>query len=427
MAIKYQGSGKFTYNLDVQAQKPLDSRLVVASYENDLAGEKYKQTFVLGGANAWYDGMLVYAEDTKRVYVLQGDPAEGGKGFVEVGSDLIADAELSDTTYTFESATVAGKGTDEEGNEIDIEVPVESGAYFTVTEEGADTPQTVYVNADVAGTAAQVKTDLLGGEETYTTLKKAGDALRTLNGSDKTVGSVAYAVAQEAERATGVEQTIKEMIGTGFSKENTVADAIDAVAGSVTTLANGAVATNTSDITTLKQQVAALTSATHFAGKFDSLELALAAVDAKGDIVIVGSKEYIYNADVVEGVEKNVINFVELGDTTAEAEAITALDKKIDDEITEVSQVTAAALNDLNTRLNAADAKERVDVVESVDPSEKVITKATNGGVTTLTAHIANTAAQFSSATPNGGDYIATAYGVKEYVDNVVCWQEGSF
>jgi hypothetical protein len=84
--------------------------------------------------------MLVYAEDTKRVYVLQGDPAEGGKGFVEVGSDLIADAELSDTTYKFDSATVAGKGTDEEGNEIDIDVPVESGAYFTVTEEGAATP-----------------------------------------------------------------------------------------------------------------------------------------------------------------------------------------------------------------------------------------------------------------------------------------------
>jgi hypothetical protein len=89
--------------------------------------------------------------------------------------------------------------------------------------------------------------------------------------------------------------------------------------------------------------------------------------------------------------------------------------------------VTAAALNDLNTRLNAADTKERVDVVESTDPGEKVITKATNGGVTTLTAHIANTATQFSTSTPNGGDFIATAYGVKEYVDNVVCWQEGSF
>ena len=32
--------------------------------------------------------------------------------------------------------------TDEEGNEIDIEVPVESGAYFTVTEEGKD-PETI--------------------------------------------------------------------------------------------------------------------------------------------------------------------------------------------------------------------------------------------------------------------------------------------
>lgn len=83
MAIKYQGSGKFTYNLDIQAQKPFDSRLVVESYTNDLAGEKYKSTFVLGGANAWYDGMVVYAEDTKKLYVLK-----GAEGFVEVGQDI---------------------------------------------------------------------------------------------------------------------------------------------------------------------------------------------------------------------------------------------------------------------------------------------------------------------------------------------------
>jgi hypothetical protein len=89
--------------------------------------------------------------------------------------------------------------------------------------------------------------------------------------------------------------------------------------------------------------------------------------------------------------------------------------------------VTAAALDDLNTRLNAADDKERVDVVENNIAGEKVITKKTVNGVTTLTAHIANEAASFKSATPNGGDYIATAYGVKDYVDNVVCWQEGSF
>jgi hypothetical protein len=74
-----------------------------------------------------------------------------------------------------------------------------------------------------------------------------------LNGSDKNAGSVAYAVAQEAERAKGVEGSIKDMIGTGFSAENTVAKAISDVATSVTNLANGAVATNTGDITTLKQ------------------------------------------------------------------------------------------------------------------------------------------------------------------------------
>jgi hypothetical protein len=87
----------------------------------------------------------------------------------------------------------------------------------------------------------------------YTTLKKIGTALNTINGSDKTDGSIAKAVADEKVRAEGVEGSIKDMIGTGFSAKNTVAEAISNVATSVTTLANGAVATNTSDITTLKQ------------------------------------------------------------------------------------------------------------------------------------------------------------------------------
>lgn len=146
MAIKHKGSGVFTYNLDIQAPKPFDSRLVVDSYAADLAGENYKQTFVLGGANAWYDGMIVYAEDTKKVYVLK-----GSEGFVEVGQDL-SEAELTDTTYTFTSATTSRTTTNELGEEITEEIPVESGAYFTVTEEDKS-PQTVYVNADIAGTA----------------------------------------------------------------------------------------------------------------------------------------------------------------------------------------------------------------------------------------------------------------------------------
>lgn len=112
---------------------------------------------------------------------------------------------------------------------------------------------------------------------------------------------------------------------------------------------------------------------------------------------------------------------------TVNTDALTEKFGDIEDEISENAQVTAAALNDLNTRLNNANAKERVNVAEDTTAGEKVITKDTVNGVTTLTAHIANASASFLSATQNRGDYIATAYGVKDYVNNVVCWQEGSF
>lgn len=67
----------------------------------------------------------------------------------------------------------------------------------------------------------------------------------------------------------------------------------------------------------------ALSSATHFRGVYTSLELALAAVQDYGDIVIINadgaSKEYIYNADPsAEGYTPSVNNFIELGDTVEE-------------------------------------------------------------------------------------------------------------
>lgn len=83
------------------------------------------------------------------------------------------------------------------------------------------------------------------------------------------------------------------------------------------------------EVDTLQGQVAALSSATHFVGKFDTLDLALAEINNKGDIVIVGEKEYIYNANVVEGVSKDKSNFVELGDTTAAMEEITKVSNRV--------------------------------------------------------------------------------------------------
>lgn len=188
MAIKHKGSGVFTYNLDIQAPKPFDSRLVVESYSADLAGENYKSTFVLGGANAWYDGMIVYAEDTKKVYVLKGD-----EGFVEVGQDL-SDAELTDTTYSFESAKKDG-------------VAVGSGAYFTVTEEGKS-PVKIYVDADVAGTAAAA---------VATEAERAAQAEEALT----------EAIENEASRASGAEEALGKRIDDLAAASVSVAEKAD--------------------------------------------------------------------------------------------------------------------------------------------------------------------------------------------------------
>lgn len=80
MAIRYTGTGVFKYGLDIQGQFPLDSRIVV-NYASDL--DNYKAVFVSGGVPTWYVGMVVFAEDTKKLYVLESEES----GFKPVGAD----------------------------------------------------------------------------------------------------------------------------------------------------------------------------------------------------------------------------------------------------------------------------------------------------------------------------------------------------
>lgn len=80
MALKYTGTGVFKYGLDVQGQFPLDTRIVVQN-ASDLTS--YKTLFESGGVPTWYPGMVVFAEDTKKLYVL----ASETEGFVPVGAD----------------------------------------------------------------------------------------------------------------------------------------------------------------------------------------------------------------------------------------------------------------------------------------------------------------------------------------------------
>lgn len=79
--LKYEGTGIFKYGLDVQGQFPLDSRIVVSN-ASDLTN--YTTLFESGGVPTWYVGMTVFAEDTKKLYVLQSE----AEGFAPVGADL---------------------------------------------------------------------------------------------------------------------------------------------------------------------------------------------------------------------------------------------------------------------------------------------------------------------------------------------------
>lgn len=113
------------------------------------------------------------------------------------------------------------------------------------------------------------------------------------------------------------------------------------------------------NVTTLEDQldsydsaIAALASATHFRGVHASFEAAKIAIGDSldyGDIIIIGSKEYIYNADPeAEGYVYNEAHWVELGDTTAETARISALEAWVDNNIisqTEINALFADAVN----------------------------------------------------------------------------------
>lgn len=83
-------------------------------------------------------------------------------------------------------------------------------------------------------------------------------------------------------------------------------------------------AAETGRVSVLEKQVSALNAATHFEGKVEgeTFEDAIAASDKtfeSGDIVIYGNKEYIFDGT----------NWIELGDTTAEQNRLTALENLV--------------------------------------------------------------------------------------------------
>lgn len=194
-----------------------------------------------------------------------------------------------------------------------------------------------------------------------------------------------------------------------------------------------------------EEAITALASATHFRGVADNLDSV--SNPANGDIVIVGNKEYIY--DTAKG-------WVELGDTTAELQAIEANRKAIADEAKAREEADKKLDTDLRDAISKAIAKDKISVTDdstlvdlSVDEAGKVLTiadttKLTHAvglaetsvqkveGVTGTYADVVVTevatgadstksykvAAEFHTAdVATGGDKLTTAEKVKAYVE----------
>lgn len=140
---------------------------------------------------------------------------------------------------------------------------------------------------------------------------------------------------------------------------------------------NGLISTETSarqttdanlqeQINTISSQMGTLSSAVRFLG----VKPGLPESGQDGDLVIVGTKEYIYDSDTTVGVTVNGVatKWVELGDTTAELQAISNLEKRLGNEIAAREAQDTAVLTAANEAItNVANNLTAIVVAEQTE------------------------------------------------------------
>lgn len=103
-------------------------------------------------------------------------------------------------------------------------------------------------------------------------------------------------------------------------------------------------------LTEYDAKFAALASATHFRGKWDTLDIAVTKIQDQGDIVIVGLKEYVYydpaqGDDFGTGYTPSKANFIELGDVEEEQTRIEQLEDWVDNNIISQAEIDSIFTN----------------------------------------------------------------------------------
>lgn len=284
--------------------------------------------------------------------------ARGEKSTVEVDLKAAEDAI---------AALQSKVGKDNVANAIEAAIQALDG---TVSGDGTIVKSVVQADGKVTVTMGKLSVDEIPELEIskITGLQEALNAKATTQALNDATAALDVKI-QAAAQAAGDAQTYAEGVNTELTNYKTandaalaqveataeaaqtaqeVSDAIDAKIGTYNTatvapladrvtVAETAIATEkgraeaaegalNGRLTTVEGKVNALSSATHFLGVKDKL----ADVDAPvaGDIVIVGNKEYVYDTEK---------GWVELGDTTAELEAIDALENAVEELQAELS------------------------------------------------------------------------------------------
>lgn len=322
MAIEFGKSIVLASGFDLGAKAPLDSRLTVATIEE-------RNAHVTG--NRAYDGMLVYVEADKITYQYIVDADGNGEwkefGFNEadfmahVANDLVTDDDskvLSAAQGVALKALIDAEAERAGGVEGELQGAIdELDAKVGAVPEGSDTV-IGYVNKK----AQEVLDAATGGSsESAASVKLQLDNYIAENDPKVAANTTAAANAQaKADEAMAHSEGVAEDL----------AEAIEAL--------EGADEAQVGRIATLEEQILGISGAMHFRGVKEALPEGDALAEyADGDTIIVGNKEYVFNSGA----------FVEFGDVSAQAEAITALTGRMDSAEGDIDQ--------LQTDLDAAE------------------------------------------------------------------------
>lgn len=265
-----------------------------------LYDEKIKKVITDGDAAALQSAMD-YADGLATNYDAAGSAAGAladAKLYADGKDAAIQAAQTAANNAAAAAATADGKAVTAQGEVDALE------AYVGTIPDTSDAATIVaYVQEKTSGIATEGAMTELGNRVTDVEGDVATIKANYLDGEDKTELEGKIGTAQAA--AEGAQAYAEGVAGD-------LAEAVEAL--------EGADEAQVARIAALEGTITGLSGAMHFEGVVESDPTKITAGYEQGDVVIYGNKEYVWNNGA----------FVEFGDASVNAEAITALTGRVD-------------------------------------------------------------------------------------------------